>query len=88
MAEMISAVFNRPVTEKESLIKIVEMIKPEFRMTLWNSSVWNRENNNKITSEMIRIVKNCSKKMLFMSVKESIAFCLGSMIDIDQFIKE
>ena len=59
-----------PVTEKEIRINIVEIINPELRMTLWNSSVRKNENNNNITSAIIKIVKNCSKKILFMFLKE------------------
>lgn len=34
MAETINKLFNNPSTENDSLIKMVEMIKPEFRITL------------------------------------------------------
>ena len=34
MADTISTVFRTPLTEKDSLIKMVEMIKPEFLITL------------------------------------------------------
>ena len=70
IAETISTVFMIPLTEKEIRINIVEMINPEFRMTLWNSSVWKNENNNNITSAIIKILKNCSKKILLMFWKE------------------
>ena len=59
-----------PLTEKDNRINIVEIINPEFRITLWNSSVWKNENSNKITSAIIRILKNCSKKILLMFLKE------------------
>jgi len=39
IAETINTVFMIPLTEKEIRIKIVEIMNPEFRMTLWNSSV-------------------------------------------------
>jgi len=34
MAEIINTVLMMPLTEKDIRINIVEMIKPEFRMTL------------------------------------------------------
>ena len=58
IADTINTVFNNPLTEKDNRIKIVEIIKPEFLITLWNSSVWKKENNSKITSTIIKIVKN------------------------------
>ena len=70
MAETISTSLMMPLTEKDNRIKIVEIINPEFRITLWNSSVWKNENSNKITSAIIRILKNCSKKILLMFLKE------------------
>ena len=39
MAPIISPMFSNPVTEKDNRIKMVEMINPELRMTLWNLSV-------------------------------------------------
>ena len=36
IAEVIRTVFNRPLTENEILMRIVEIIKPEFLITLWN----------------------------------------------------
>ena len=74
-AETIKVVLIRPLTEKEIRINIVEIINPEFRITLWNSSVWKNENNNNITSAIIRTLKNCSKKTLLMFLKEIV---LGS----------
>jgi hypothetical protein len=38
-AAIINKVFINPVTEKDKRIRIVEMMNPEFRITLWNSSV-------------------------------------------------
>ena len=38
-AKTINIVLMIPITEKDILINIVEIINPEFRMTLWNSSV-------------------------------------------------
>ena len=70
IAEIINTVFSNPVTENEIRSKIVEMINPEFLKTLWNSSVWKNENKSKITSVIIKIEKNCSKKILLMFVKE------------------
>ena len=70
MAETINILLMMPLTEKDNRINIVEIINPEFRITLWNSSVWKNENNNIITSAIIRILKNCSKKILLMFLKE------------------
>ncbi len=66
-----------PLTEKDIRINIVEIINPEFRITLWNSSVWKNENNNNITSAIIRMLKNCSKKILLMLLKEIALFSSG-----------
>jgi hypothetical protein len=70
IAETIRISLMIPLTEKDIRINIVEIMNPEFRITLWNSSVWKNENNNNITSAIIRILKNCSKKILFMFLKE------------------
>ena len=70
MAETISTLLMIPLTENDIRINIVEIRNPEFRITLWNSSVWKNENNNSITSAIIRILKNCSKKILLMFLKE------------------
>ena len=40
MAETISTSLMIPLTEKDNRINIVEIINPEFRITLWNWSVW------------------------------------------------
>jgi hypothetical protein len=72
IAETINKLLMIPLTEKEIRINMVEMINPEFRMTLWNSSVWKNENNNKITSAIIKILKNCSKKILLIFLKEMV----------------
>ena len=70
IAAIIKIVFRIPVTENEIRNKMVEMINPEFLKTLWNSSVWKNENNNKITSVIIKIEKNCSKKILLIFLNE------------------
>ena len=77
IAETISILLMIPLTEKDMRINIVEIINPEFRMTLWNSSVWKNENNSNITSAIIRIVKNCSKKILLMFLKETALLSCG-----------
>jgi hypothetical protein len=88
IAETINKLLMMPLTEKEIRISMVEIINPEFRMTLWNSSVWKNENNNKITSAMIKILKNCSKKILLIFLNE-IAFCSwGCMMPLHQLKKE
>ena len=73
-----------PLTEKEIRISIVEIINPEFLITLWNSSVWKNENNNNMTSAIIRILKNCSKKILFISLNEMWLVSIGWIIPIPQ----
>jgi hypothetical protein len=70
IAETISILLMMPLTEKDIRINIVEITNPEFRITLWNWSVWKNENNNNITSAIIRILKNCSKKILLIFLKE------------------
>jgi hypothetical protein len=70
IAETIRILLMIPLTEKDNRINIVEIINPEFRITLWNSSVWKNENNNNITSAIIKILKNCSKKILLIFLKE------------------
>ena len=59
----IRIVFIIPSVPKESLIKIVEIINPEFLITLLNLSERKKENSNKSTSIRIKMVKNFSKKM-------------------------
>ena len=39
IAETINIVLMTPLIEKDIRINMVEIINPEFRMTLWNSSV-------------------------------------------------
>ena len=77
IAETMSILLMIPLTEKDIRINIVEIINPEFRITLWNSSVWKNENNNNITSAIIRMLKNCSKKILLMLLKEIALFSSG-----------
>jgi hypothetical protein len=77
IAETIRILLMIPLTEKDNRINIVEIINPEFRITLWNSSVWKNENNNNITSAIIKILKNCSKKILLMFLKEIALFSSG-----------
>ena len=88
IAVKIKAVFNKPLTEKDNLIKIVDIIKPEFLMTLWKSTVWKKENNNKTTSAIIKIAKNCSKKILLIFLNETSESELSSTELISQFINE
>ena len=63
-----SIAFKIPSVPKESFINIVDMIKPELRMTLLNLSERKNENNSKSTSIKIRIVKKSAKKILLMSL--------------------
>jgi hypothetical protein len=67
-AATISMVFKIPSVAKDSFINIVEMIKPELRMTLLNLSERKNENKSKSTSIKIRIVKKSAKKILLMSL--------------------
>ena len=50
-----------PVDEKDSLIKIVEIINPVFLINLLYSSVYLKEINNIMTSAKIKRVKNLLK---------------------------
>ena len=88
MAHTINILFNNPVIENDKRIRIVDIINPEFLITLWNSSVKKNENNNNITSAKIRKVKNCSKKMLLILANEELLLTTGSIIFIDQSTKE
>ena len=67
---------------------MVEIIKPEFLITLWNSSVWKKENKSRITSAMINILKNCSKKILLIFLKEIPMDSLDEKIPMLQLRKE
>ena len=67
-AVTIRIVFINPSVPKESLINIVEIINPELRITLLNLSDRKKENKSKSTSINIKIVKNFSKKILFISL--------------------
>ena len=51
--------------ENESFIRIVEITKPELRITRLNSSVCKREKRSNNTSIKIKIVKKSSKKIEF-----------------------
>ncbi len=88
MAHTINILFNNPVIENDKRIRIVDIINPEFLITLWNSSVKKNENNNNITSAKIRKVKNCSKKMLLILANEELLLTTGLIIFIDQSTKE
>jgi hypothetical protein len=88
MAHTINILFNNPVIENDKRISIVDIINPEFLITLWNSSVKKNENNNNITSAKIRKVKNCSKKMLLILANEELLLTTGLIIFIDQSTKE
>ena len=56
--------FN-PSVINEILINIVEIMKAEFLIILWNKSELKNENNNKKTSTSIKIWKSSSKKIVF-----------------------
>ena len=63
-----SSVFKIPSVPKDNFIIIVEIINPEFLMTLLNLSVTKNEYSNIKTSTNIRIVKKSSKKILLTSL--------------------
>ncbi len=69
--------FNKPSIPKESLINIVEIIKPELRITRLNLSVCKSEINSSSTSVKISMVKQVSKNILLTSCIEP-AFRLTS----------
>jgi hypothetical protein len=60
--------FNTPSALKDNLINIVEIMNPEFRITLLNLSECKKENNSNKTSTRIRMVKKSSKNILLMSL--------------------
>jgi hypothetical protein len=60
--------FNTPSALKDNLIKMVEIINPEFLITLLNLSECKKENNSNKTSTSINIVKKSSKNILLMSL--------------------
>jgi hypothetical protein len=59
--------FKIPSVLNESLIIIVEIIKPEFLITVLNLSECKKENSKIKTSTKISIVKKSSKKILLIS---------------------
>ena len=80
IALIINKLFKPPLMENDILINMVEIINPELRITLWNSSVIKKEKRSKRTSATIKIVKNCSKKILLIFEKELNKFSLGKKI--------
>ena len=66
-ATKINMVFRTPSVPKDSFMIMVEIIKPEFLITLLNLSVTKNENNKINTSTRIRTVKKSSKKILLTS---------------------
>ena len=69
-AEIINNTFWSPVTLNDSFTSMVEMTKPELRITLLNLSVCAKENSTSNTSTKIRTVKKSSKKMALTSKPE------------------
>ena len=67
-ANIIRTMFIIPSVLNDSLIKIVEIINPEFLITLLNLSECKKENNSKRTSTSINIVKKSSKNTVLMSL--------------------
>ena len=67
-AQTIKILFKIPSAPKDNLSMIVEMIKPEFRITLLKSSECKKENNKRRTSTKISIVKKSSKNTLLISL--------------------
>jgi hypothetical protein len=67
-ANIIRTMFIIPSVLNDSLIKIVEIINPEFLITLLNLSECKKENNSKRTSTSINIVKKSSKNTVLISL--------------------
>ena len=88
IAQRINRLLTRPVLEKDKLIKIVEIINPEFLITLWKSSVIKKENNKISTSAKINTVKKSSKKILLMLLKESTPAAPGLKLLTSQVVSE
>ena len=68
MAITISTIFKIPSVLNDNLIKIVEIINPEFLITRLNLSECKKENNNNKTSTSISMVKKSSKNIVFISL--------------------
>ena len=62
VAKTTNMVLKTPSAPKESFINIVDIMKPEFLITLLNLSVRKNEKSSNSTSIRIKIVKNSSKK--------------------------
>ena len=88
IAQRINRLLTRPVFEKDKRIKIVEIINPEFLITLWKSSVIKKENNKISTSAKIKTVKKSSKKILLILLKESTPTVPGLKILTIQVVRE
>ena len=88
IAQRINRLLTRPVLEKDKRIKIVEIINPEFLITLWKSSVIKKENNKISTSAKIKTVKKSSKKILLMLLKESTSAVPGLKLLTSQVVSE
>ena len=61
----INMIFVNPSAIKEILIRMVEIMNPEFLIIVWNKSELKKEKINNKTSTRIRIWKNSSKNILF-----------------------
>ncbi len=61
----IKMIFVNPSAIKEILIRMVEIMNPEFLIIVWNKSELKKEKINNKTSTRIRIWKNSSKNILF-----------------------
>ena len=61
---IIKMIFINPSAMKEILIRIVEIINPEFLIIVWNKSELKNEKINNNTSTRIKIWKNSSKNIL------------------------
>ncbi len=75
IAETISMLLMSPLKVKDIRFNIVEIINPEFRISLWNSSKGKNKNNNNITSAKYYISNNQNIEKLF---KENIIDVLES----------
>lgn len=87
-ADTMRTLFVIPSTVNEIRMRMVEMINPEFRMTLWKWSVWKNEKSSRNTSVIMRILKNSSKKILLTFFSELRSDASGSMMPELQLMRE
>ena len=66
---IINKILVKPSVMKEILIRIVEIINPEFLIMVWKASELKNEKINNNTSTRIKIWKNSSKNILLIDDK-------------------